>query len=118
MNYTWNITGIKKKSVGDITDFVYQVYWNKTGTNSEGITGYCRGAFLYEEPDGGIDSDTFVPYGDLTEEVVLSWVKSQIDSEDEDAFNNQINKDIDKSKNLSEEERSNNNFIITTLPWQ
>jgi hypothetical protein len=115
MNYTWKITGIKKKSVGDTADFVYQVYWSKTGTNSEGVTGYCQGAFLYEEPDGGIDSDAFISFEDLTEEVVLSWVKSQIDSEDEDAINNRIDRDIEMSETISEESRHSN--FTSTLPW-
>ena len=115
MNYTWNITGIKKKSVGDTTDFVYQVYWSKTGTNSEGATGYCQGAVLYEDPDDGVDSNTFISFEDLTEEVVLSWVKSQISSDEEEAINSRIDRDIEMSETIIEEERRNN--FTNTLPW-
>ena len=71
--YTWELTGLKKQSGDKMTDAVVQTYWKCTGTDADGNSGTFNGATPFDL--NTIDSDNFTPYEDLTEKMVLEWVK-------------------------------------------
>lgn len=106
MIYTWKVTGIKTRNEGDYQNAVVQTYWTKTGTDEDGNEGVFNGATPFTTttmPEGS----TFVPFAELTEEIVLGWIKAAVVSY-EDHINEQIQKQIDQKKAPVEE---------PTLPW-
>lgn len=93
ITYTWKVTGIKKQDEGSNKDAVVQTYWTKTGTDEDDNTGVFSGA----TPFSSADADPFVAFKDLTEEVVLGWIKAVADVEGsyKEHINAQIQKQID-----------------------
>jgi len=72
INYTWAVTGMKVTTVGSESDYVVQTYWTKTGTNENGNTGTFIGATPF---DPNPDQPDFIPYDQLTQEIVLGWIQ-------------------------------------------
>lgn len=110
MNYTWELTSIKKQDASGVSDAIIQTYWKKIGTDENGNTGTFCGATPFDSST--IDPDNFVSYEDLTEEIVLGWIQSVVNSQPGyvEHINEQIQKEINtKISPVSEE--------ITTFPW-
>ena len=72
ITYTWAVTGMKVTMVGTEADYVIQTYWTKTGTDENGNTGMFSGATPL---DPNPDQPEFIPYDQLTQEIVLSWIQ-------------------------------------------
>lgn len=107
ITYTWAVTSLKTKTEGSNTDAVVQTYWTKTGTDKDGNQGVFSGATPFTSatmPEG----DTFVPFAELTEEIVLDWIKDVVVGGYEEHVNAQITKQIDGKINIVTE---------ATLPW-
>ncbi len=113
VTYSWGVTQMTKKTVGDLENVILHVRWTCTGT--EGATG-TEGTFVGATPldfDSG-SSDEFVAFGDLTEELVSGWVSSSVTSPATgywDHISEQIQKKIDEVDDASEEIGSED------LPW-
>ena len=73
MNYTWAVTGVTSATVTDLSDVIINVKLKCTGTDDNGNEGVFNGATPLETKD--IDPATFVPFDQLTETLVLSWVE-------------------------------------------
>lgn len=84
MNYTWKINSHKK--IGNGT--VVQVYWTKTGTDDSGNSADFSGATPFDLED--INSETFIPFDSLTDEIILGWVQSIVVGDYETFVNNAI----------------------------
>ena len=90
ITYTWKITGIKLKDVNDTKNAIIQTYWKKIGTDENGNTGEFSGATPFDT----VDLDNFIPYEELTEEVVTEWVKSVVVGDYETHVNSRIEQQI------------------------
>lgn len=102
MIYTWKVTGIKTRNEGEYQNAVVQTYWTKTGTDEDGNEGVFSGATPFTVttmPEGS----AFVPFAELTEEVVLNWIKAAVVGY-EDHINGQIQKQITQKKAPIEEQ--------------
>ena len=105
ITYTWAVTGMKVTRVGNETDYVVQTYWTKTGTDENGNTGMFSGATPL---DPNPDQPDFIPYDQLTQEIVLSWIQPVVIGDYEEHVNGVIAKQIaDKIDPVTE----------ATLPW-
>lgn len=93
MEYTWKITGVKTLDVNGVENAVVQTYWEKIGTDSNGIEAKFTGATPFTH--ASIDPDKFVPFTDLTEELMLDWIKNVVVGSYEEHVNDQIQKQID-----------------------
>lgn len=102
ITYTWELTSLKKKNVGNLTDFVAQTYWKKIGTDENGVTGEFSGATPFT-PEADADPATFISFEDLTEAQVLGWIQEIVVGDYEKHVNEQIAKQIDTKKNLETE---------------
>ena len=94
ITYTWKVTSIKTKTEGANQDAVVQTYWTKTGKDGEGNEGTFSGATPFTTttmPAGA----TFVAFADLTEAIVLSWIKAIVIGGYEEHVNGVIKKAID-----------------------
>ena len=108
ITYTWKVTGIKVKDVSDIkTNAIVQTYWQKIGTDDAGNQGTFSGAtpFTVDPTD---NSGPFIPFDQLTEEDVLTWIQSVVVGGYEEHVNGQIQKQIDEKISPITE---------PTLPW-
>lgn len=73
ITYTWAVTGMKVvSSAGPLQNYVVNVQWTKTGTDENGHTGTFKGATPFT-PDPA--QPGFIPFDQLTEALVLSWVQ-------------------------------------------
>jgi hypothetical protein len=104
MNYTWKVTGMKGINLPDQPNTIIQTYWTKTGTDEEGNEGTFAGATPFTS--SSIDPDTFVPFNQLTEEIVLGWIQAVVVGNYEEHVNAQIQKQIDSQRIIEE-----------PLPW-
>lgn len=109
MNYTWEITGIKRKNTSDLSNVIVQTYWKKVGTDEDGNQGTFSGATPFDLST--VDPDNFVEYEDLTEEMVLSWIQSVVVDGYEEHVNGVIAKQIEDQVNPVTEDNGN------ALPW-
>lgn len=111
MNYTWKLKSLKRKDSSDLKNIIVQTYWQKIGTNENGIEGIFEGATPFDLST--VDPDNFIAYEDLTEETVLSWIKSQVTSSPgyEEHINERISSQIDEKENPTIE-------VTGGFPWQ
>lgn len=104
ITYTWEVTSLKTKTEGSNADAVVQTYWKKIGTDENGNTGTFVGA----TPFSSANTENFVAFADLTEEVVLGWIQAEVTGGYEEHVNEQIQKQIDETANP---------IVEPKMPW-
>jgi len=98
ITYTWKLTSLKKyENYQDTDHVVFQTYWKKIGTDENGVQGEFSGATPLDVTN--LNTDNFVPYDQLTEETILSWIKPVVVGEYEKHVNQQIAKQIAEKAN-------------------
>ena len=110
VSYSWKVTQMTKKTVGDIENVVLHVRWELKGTESTTDTsGTFAGATPLDfDPSS---TDEFTVYGDLTEELVIGWIQNVVVDSYWDHVVEQIKKQIDAVDDPEEEIRED------SLPW-
>jgi len=93
MNYTWQLTSLKRKDTSELNNIVVQTYWKKTGTDENGNTGEFSGATPFDLST--VDPTSFTSYEDLTEEAVLGWIQSVVVGDYERHVNEKIAEQIE-----------------------
>lgn len=96
ITYTWKITSLKTKTENGNENAVVQTYWTKTGVDSDGHEGTFSGATPFSSlnmPEG----QTFIPFSQLTEATVLSWIQAVVVNGYEEHVNAQIQKQINEN---------------------
>lgn len=106
ITYTWEITGVKTKDLGNNQSIIVQSYWKKIGTDSFGNVGTFNGATPFDATL--IDPNNFVPYASLTEQTILGWIQSIVVGD----YDNHINEHI-----ANQIEHSVNPVTEQSLPW-
>jgi hypothetical protein len=96
VTYTWEITSINAANLEEFPQAVVQTYWKKVGTDENGFTGEFIGATPFREVT--VPPEEFVPFDQLTEEIVLEWIKAVVVGDYEQHVNTQIQKKIDQAK--------------------
>lgn len=71
MQFTWTIDQLER----DLRGGVYLIHWRVKGTDVDGLSEETYGT-LSVKPDP--DNPAFVPYENLTQDLVVSWVKDKI----------------------------------------
>jgi hypothetical protein len=72
MEYTWTIAQMERKTSDD---FVVTVHYRVTAVDGE-YTASTYGTVGYTQ-----ESETFIPFADLTEATVVGWVKDSLGEE-------------------------------------
>jgi hypothetical protein len=131
ITYTWKILNVKTRTEGTNSDVIVQTYWEKKGIDENGNTGMFTGATPFSTikpaqpvvqtaapyPTGipvsnttpsDVVSEPFIPFNQLTEEIVLGWIQSVVTGDYERHVNEQIQKQIDHISNP---------IIEPDLPW-
>jgi len=103
ISYTWTVQNMTtQKQLDSYSDVVIEVGWSCTGTDGtyySVIPGVTRVTFD--------SSSTYIPYADLTEEQVLSWIYSS--GVDQSSVQAQIDTQIDLQVNPP--------TVVLPLPW-
>ena len=109
MNYTWQLTSLKRKDTSELNNVVVQTHWKKIGTDENGNTGEFLGATPFDLST--VDPTNFTSYEDLTEEDVLGWIQSVVVGDYERHVNEQIAKQIENKVSPTTE-------VTGGFPWQ
>ena len=113
LTYEWKLTGLKKQDTADITDLVVGTQWKLTGTNENGTSGTFSGATPLDIPDA--DEEGFIPYEELTEEIVLGWIKNHVSGSGPTNYMPHINEQI--LKQINQKEYVVKEIGENDLPW-
>lgn len=95
ITYTWQITSLRTKTEGDNLNSVVQTYWKKIGTDENGNSGTFEGATPFSA--ASVPAGEFIPFAELTEEIVLDWIKSAVVGDYEQHVNTKIEEKINSS---------------------
>jgi len=79
MKYNFSINELRREDVGEFEDVVTHIRWSLTGTDSEGYEGTFRGATPLEDLSQ-LSELTFVPYSELKEKEIISWIEEILDA--------------------------------------
>ena len=72
--YKWTINALDVNiNEGDNSDVVYGVHWSYS-VEEDGVTAHNIGTHSLQ-----YDSENFVAYEDLTEEIVIGWLEDALD---------------------------------------
>lgn len=79
ITYSWNINKIYTKPVlNGLTNVIHTVDWSYTGIDEDNNTAHIQIPTLLPEPL----EDNFILYGDITQDMVISWLESILNVED------------------------------------
>lgn len=94
--FTWVISNLERDLIGDLAGGVIVAHWRVTAEQTEG-TG--DDAVTYNASSYGTCGFTpdptapeYIPYNDLTEQVVIGWVQADVD---QDAIEASLQANID-----------------------
>lgn len=108
LTYSWKLTGLRKVDTNGLEGVIIGTNWILTGTKENGVSGSFTGATPFKVEE--LNPDVFTSYNELSEETVLSWIKTQVVSY-WDHINTQILKQI----------RDNTSVVVVVdennLPW-
>lgn len=73
INYNWTVTGLWTKPVADKQDYVVVAAYEVSGVDGE-YSAFIPDAIQFSTESVG----EFIAYSDLTEEIVISWIKQTL----------------------------------------
>lgn len=111
--YEWKLTGLQKQNTETLSDVIVGTRWKITATDEDGYSGVFNGATPFEVQD--LNGDGFVDYQDLTEELVLGWIKNHVSGSTPSNYMNHINQQIQKQIDYTK--FANLDVSEDDLPW-
>lgn len=93
INYTWKIHSLTKRTINNTESVIFTVVWEKFGIDENGYSGSIKTTITFNVNE--IDENSFIPYEQLTEEILIDWIRNNIN---EEAINKGIEAEIEKSK--------------------
>jgi hypothetical protein len=99
--YEWKVKSVRKANSEDLSDVIIGTQWKCIGTDEEtGLVGEFNGATPFSMHS--INTGSFITYEDLTEEVVIGWIKNVASSSNDirywEHIDGVITKEINKQK--------------------
>ena len=99
MNFSWQIVSLETKDQTNdegatLQNAVVRVVWKRVGTDSEGVSHTFLGNSWFSAESTA--ADDFIPYFDLTESNIISWIETKLTAHEvgkiDDIITNRINK--------------------------
>jgi hypothetical protein len=114
LTYEWKVTQIKKTTNDSVENAIVGTRWEVKGTDTSGNDGLFVGATPFTLNQ--IDPENFIPYSELTEEIVLNWIKGYVSGSNPvtnywDHISDRINKQIEEKTSTID------NVESVHLPW-
>ena len=94
MIYTWKVVNTTIKDSPDTPSIVVSCNWVKSGEDENGNLGQFYGCTTFDI--NTVDYDSFIPFDELTEDIVLSWIQDRIDENFSNHIDKVISDDIEK----------------------
>jgi len=111
--YEWSVKQIKKADNEDFTGAIIGTQWKLIGTDDDGQFGQFDGATPFKLEH--INPDDYTPYEELTEEIVVEWIKNVASSSNNPTYWQHIDEVITKDIYTK---RNNIKLVpIESLPW-
>ena len=107
---SWRILSIKTVTNSRISDAVMEVSWEATGSDVNGNEGSYVATTVFDT--NKISMDNFVDLKDITEDMIIYWLKESFNERYMDHIHAQITNDINQRKSLVME------FTENKLPWK
>lgn len=104
--YNWTINNLYTKTVEGLEDYVVTAMFEVEGVDGE-FTNTVNGSQMFTVKEG-VD---FVPYANLTEEIVVEWIKEELGENGLLSITACIDGQIESQKNPPVVP------VITPLPW-
>ena len=105
-NYTWKVTNLYTQTIDGKEDYVVIANYETTGVDGDYSASLSNTAQFSTE-----DVAVFIPYADLTEEIVIGWIKESLGENGiisiEACIQGQIDSQINPPVSL----------VNTPLPW-
>lgn len=109
MTYNWKVDWIKKiNTLDELNNVVIEISWFYSGKRADGYESFIKGITEYNNVT---DSQNFIPFVELTEEIILSWVQNSISAEQLVQYQYEIEKDI-------ESKATTKIYTAGNLPWE
>lgn len=96
MQFTWTIDQLERDQQGGVR----LIHWRLKGTDVDGLSEEIYGT-LSVKPDP--DNPAFIPFEDLTQDLVISWVRDRLPG-----MEDKLRLSIERKKNAT---------TIQGLPW-
>jgi hypothetical protein len=113
LTYNWTLTSLRKQNTDTLSNVIVGTQWRLVGTDEDGYTGTFNGATPFEIRD--LNNDGFVDYHDLSEDLVLGWIKNEVSGSTPANYMNHINQQIQKQ--ISHTKYVNMDVQERDLPW-
>lgn len=96
LTYSWTLNSIKVQNQDPLQNVIIQTTWTLTGTDASNNSGIFSGATPLTAPD----ANTFIPFNQVTEDLVMKWVSDEVFSQN--TYVQHINEQIINQINLIE----------------
>lgn len=106
-NYTWKVTNLFTETIDGKEDYVVTALYDVTGVDGDYSASLSNTAQFSTE-----DVTTFIPYADLTEEIVIAWIKESLGENGIISIEACIQGQIDSQINPPQVP------VNTPLPWE
>lgn len=106
INYTWKITALWTKPVNGQQDYVVNAGYDVIGVDGEYTSSLANTAQFSTE-----NVSSFVPYADLTEDIVIGWITEELGVDRIVSIEKCIEGQIESQKNPPVVP------VYTPLPW-
>lgn len=79
ITYSWKVLSLNKTTTENLQNAIVRVDWSCTGTDENGLSGSFGSQTEFDQSE--IDPNNFVPYEQLTEQIVLGWIDAKINAD-------------------------------------
>jgi hypothetical protein len=76
ITYTWSVMELNTVNTAEDPNVVVKTKWKKIGTDEKGNSGFFMGCTSFDA--ASVAPGTFVPFDQLTEEIVIGWIQASI----------------------------------------
>lgn len=78
ITYEWSFPALEvRPNIFNFTNSVCVVHWNLVGTDTLGNSMFSMGTVPIPDPTSA--DDAFIPYENLTKEIIIEWVTNELD---------------------------------------
>ena len=93
--YTWGIANLERETSDG---YVFTAHWTLSATDGEHIAS-SYGSIGFERPE----EEELIPFEDLTEELVISWVQEKLGEESITSMESALQSQIEEQKKPTKE---------------
>lgn len=100
ITYDWRIANLERETEDG---YVFTAYWTLDAISSDALKAHSYGSVYLERPEDGM-----IPFDELTEEIVIGWVKESLGENKVNGLQSALAEEIENQINPATE---------TGVPW-